>query len=73
MPYGLQEYRRLVLHHLVDRGAPAYAKRRMHLPDGVGIQQLPPAICIGELRRTSRNTRFQAARYGLTWAGLCTG
>jgi hypothetical protein len=50
MPYGLQEYRRLVLHDLVDRGAAAYAKGRMHLPDGVGVQQLPPAIGIRKAR-----------------------
>jgi len=51
MPYGLQEDRRLVLHHLVDRGTAAYAKGRMHLPNGVGVQQLPPAIGVGQLRR----------------------
>jgi hypothetical protein len=37
MPYGLQEYRRLVPHHLVDRGAATIAKRRMHLTYSVGI------------------------------------
>ena len=36
----LQEHRRLLLHHLVDRGSTATLKSEVHLADGVGVQRM---------------------------------
>jgi hypothetical protein len=36
----LQEHRRLLLHHLVDRGSTATLKSEVHLADGVGVQHM---------------------------------
>jgi hypothetical protein len=34
----LQEHRRLLLHHLVDRGSTATTKGEVHLADRVGVE-----------------------------------
>jgi hypothetical protein len=45
----LQEHRRLLLHHLVDRGSTATTKGEVHLADRVGVQRMTRALGIPAL------------------------
>jgi hypothetical protein len=66
---ALQEHRRLLLHHLVDRGSTATLKGEVHLTYGVGVEGVTRALGIPAKVSTANATR--ARRRGDRMTARC--